>query len=155
MQAIVFHRPLFLAAQLEHPHSWRGCKSCLLLSTAGLQDELPHSGAGGGGVSHHPPGNLSLLLLYSHHFLLLCLLVFVVCVWCSSIRGIYIDKGSVLFLNSSLFKIYLFFPLYSMEAKLHLHVYIFFPPFVLFWYKCLDIVLNATQQDLIVNPFQE
>ena len=31
----------------------------------------------------------------------------------------------------------------------------FFPPFVLLRYKYLDIVLNATQQDLIVNPFQE
>ena len=41
-----------------------------------------------------------------------------------------------------------------MGAKVHLHVYIFFPPFVLLQYKYLDIVLNATQQDLIVNPFQ-
>ena len=50
--------------------------------------------------------------------------------------------------------IYLFiFLLYSMGAKLHLHVY-FFPPFVLFQCKYLDIVLNATQHDLIVNPFQ-
>ena len=31
---------------------------------------------------------------------------------------------------------------------------LFFPPFVLLRYKYLDIVLNATQQDLIVNPFQ-
>ena len=41
-----------------------------------------------------------------------------------------------------------------MGAKLHLHVYIFFPPFVLLQYKYLDIVLNATQQDLIVNSLQ-
>ena len=41
-----------------------------------------------------------------------------------------------------------------MGAKIHLHVYIFFPTFVLLQYKYLDIVLNATQQDLIVNPFQ-
>ena len=42
-----------------------------------------------------------------------------------------------------------------MGAKIHLHVYIFFPlPFVLLQYKYLDIVLNAIQQDLIVNPFQ-
>ena len=40
-----------------------------------------------------------------------------------------------------------------MGAKIHLHVYIFFPT-VLLQYKYLDIVLNATQQDLIVNPFQ-
>ena len=42
-----------------------------------------------------------------------------------------------------------------MGAKLHLNVYIFFSPlFVLFQYKYLDILLNATQQGLIVNPFQ-
>ena len=41
-----------------------------------------------------------------------------------------------------------------MGAKIHLHIYIFFPHFVLLQYKYLDIVLNATQQDLIVNPFQ-
>ena len=40
-----------------------------------------------------------------------------------------------------------------MGTKLLLHVYIFFPPFVLLQYKFLDIVLDATQQDLIVNPF--
>ena len=38
-----------------------------------------------------------------------------------------------------------------MGAKVHLHVYIFFPLFVLFQYKYLDIDLNATQQDLLVN----
>ena len=37
----------------------------------------------------------------------------------------------------------LLFPLYNMGTKLHLHVYIFFPPFVLLQYKYLDIVLNA------------
>ena len=42
-----------------------------------------------------------------------------------------------------------------MGAKIHLHVYFFFfPPFVLLQYKYLDIVLNATQRDVIVNPFQ-
>ena len=41
-----------------------------------------------------------------------------------------------------------------MGAKIHLHLYIFFPPFPLSQYKYLDIVLNATQQDLTVNPFQ-
>ena len=40
-----------------------------------------------------------------------------------------------------------------MGTKLHLHVYIFFPPFVLLRYKYLDIFLNAAQQDLIINPF--
>ena len=41
-----------------------------------------------------------------------------------------------------------------MGTKFLLHVYIFSPPFVLLQYKYLDIVLNATQQDLLVNPFQ-
>ena len=41
-----------------------------------------------------------------------------------------------------------------MGTKIHLRVYIFFPPFILLHYKYLDIVLNATQQDLIVNRFQ-
>ena len=44
---------------------------------------------------------------------------------------------------------YYFFPLYSMGTKLHLHVYIFFPPFVLLQCKYLDIVLDATQQDYL------
>ena len=39
-----------------------------------------------------------------------------------------------------------------MGAKLHVYIF-FFPPFVLLQCKYLDIVLNATQQDLIVNPF--
>ena len=58
--------------------------------------------------------------------------------------------------------IYLFiFPLYSMGTELHthvyihIHVYILFPPIVVLRYKYPDIVLRATQQDLIVNPFQE
>ena len=42
-----------------------------------------------------------------------------------------------------------------MGTKLHIHVYILFPPIVVFQYKYLDIVLSATQQNLIVNPFQE
>ena len=41
-----------------------------------------------------------------------------------------------------------------MGTKLHIHVYIFFPPIVVLQYKYLDIVPNATQQDLIINPFQ-
>ena len=57
--------------------------------------------------------------------------------------------------NFLIFYFFVFFILYSMGTKLHLHVYVFFPPFVLLRYKYLDIVLNATQQDLIVNPFQE
>ena len=42
-----------------------------------------------------------------------------------------------------------------MGTKLHIHVYIFFPPIVVLRCTHLDIVLNATQPDLIVNPFQE
>ena len=42
-----------------------------------------------------------------------------------------------------------------MGTKLHKHVYIIFPPIVVLQCKYLDIVLNATQQDRIVNPFQE
>ena len=49
------------------------------------------------------------------------------------------------------------FPLYSKGVRLSLHVYItitfFPPPFVLLQYEYLDIVLNATQQDLLVNLF--
>ena len=46
-------------------------------------------------------------------------------------------------------------PLYSKGIKLSLHVYITFfpPPFVLLQHEYLDIVLNATQQDLLVNLF--
>ena len=43
--------------------------------------------------------------------------------------------------------------LYSMGTKLHIHVYIIFPPIVVLQCKYLDIVLSATQQALIVNPF--
>ena len=42
-----------------------------------------------------------------------------------------------------------------MGTKLHMHVYTLFPPIVVLQCKYLDIVLSATQQDLIVNPFQE
>ena len=41
-----------------------------------------------------------------------------------------------------------------MGTKLHIHVYIL-SPLVVFRCKYLDVVLNATQQDLTVNPFQE
>ena len=42
-----------------------------------------------------------------------------------------------------------------MGTKLHIHVYIFFPPIVVLGCMYLDIALKATQQDLIVNQFQE
>ncbi len=49
------------------------------------------------------------------------------------------------------------FPLYSKGVRLSLHVYIaitvFPPPFLLLQHEYLDIVLNAIQQDLLVNLF--
>ena len=50
---------------------------------------------------------------------------------------------------------HLFFPLYIMGTQLHIHVYIIFSAIVVLHFKYLDIVLSATQQNLIVNPFQE
>ena len=50
---------------------------------------------------------------------------------------------------------FFFFPLYSMGTQLHIHVYIIFSPIVLLHCKYLDIVLHATQQDLIVSPLQK
>jgi len=54
-----------------------------------------------------------------------------------------------------LFFLFFIFPLYSKGIKLSLHVYTTFfpPPFVLFQHEYLDIVLNATQQHLLVNLF--
>lgn len=49
------------------------------------------------------------------------------------------------------------FPLYSKGVRLSLHVYIaitfFPPPFLLLRHEYLDIVLNAIQQDLLINLF--
>ena len=47
-----------------------------------------------------------------------------------------------------------FFPRYSIGTQLYIHVYIIFSPIVVLQSKYLDIVLSATQQDLIVSPFQ-
>ena len=48
-----------------------------------------------------------------------------------------------------------FFPRCTAWGSSYPYMYIFFPPpFVLLQYEYLDIVLNATQHDLIVNPFQ-
>ena len=43
--------------------------------------------------------------------------------------------------------------MYNMGTQLHIHVYILFSPIVMLCCKYLDMVLSATQQDLIVNPF--
>ena len=49
------------------------------------------------------------------------------------------------------------FPLYSKGVRLSLHVYLtitfFPPPFLLLQHEYLDKVLNAIQQDLLVNLF--
>ena len=45
--------------------------------------------------------------------------------------------------------------MYSIGTQLYIHVYIIFSPVVRLWSNYLDIVLSATQQDLIVNPFLE
>ena len=47
----------------------------------------------------------------------------------------------------------LFSPMYSMGTQLHIHLYIIFSPIVVLHCNYLDIVLRATQQDIIVNPF--
>ena len=60
----------------------------------------------------------------------------------------------------NLFKIFYYFPnaifflLYSMVTQLHIHVYILFSLIIMLHHKWLDIVLTATQQGLIANPFQ-
>ena len=47
-----------------------------------------------------------------------------------------------------------FFPLYSLGTQLYIHVYILFSYIIMLHHKNPDIVLSATQQDLIINPFQ-
>ena len=55
------------------------------------------------------------------------------------------------------FFLFFIFPLYSKGVRLSLHVYItitfFPPPFLLLQHEYLDRVLNAIQQDLLVNLF--
>jgi len=46
-----------------------------------------------------------------------------------------------------------FFPLCSMGTQLHIHVYILLSPIIMLHGKKLEVVLSATQQDLIANPF--
>ena len=64
------------------------------------------------------------------------------------------------FLHKCIFLfIFIFFisPLYSKGVRLSLHVYIaitvFLPLFLGLQHEYLDIVLNAIQQDLLVNLF--
>ena len=69
---------------------------------------------------------------------------------------IFYAEGVSLMILTFFFYIFLFiFPLYNMWTKLHIHVYIIFSPIVVLRCKYLHIVLNATHQDLIANPFQE
>ena len=88
-------------------------------------------------VSHSGSICISLMTNDVEQFFI-CLLSTVYLLW----RNVYSSPLSIFF-----------FPLYSMGIKLLLHAYIFFPPFVLLQYEYLDIVLNATQQDLLVNLF--
>ena len=46
------------------------------------------------------------------------------------------------------------FLLCIMVTQLYIYVYILFSPIILLNHKWLDIVLRATQQDFIANPFQ-
>jgi len=41
-----------------------------------------------------------------------------------------------------------------MVTQLHMQVYILFSHIIMLHHKCLYIIPNATQQDLIANPFQ-
>ena len=50
-----------------------------------------------------------------------------------------------------LFPQYSFFLLCSMGTQLHIHVYILFSPIIMLRRKWLDMVLRATQQDLIAE----
>ena len=54
-----------------------------------------------------------------------------------------------------LFIHFFFFLLYSMVTKLRIHVRTGFHHIVVWQCKYLDRILNATQQDLIVHPFQD
>jgi len=62
-----------------------------------------------------------------------------------------------IFFSFLFFFLIFIFPLYSKGVRLSLHVYItitvFPPPFLLLQHEYLDIVLNAIQQDLLVNLF--
>lgn len=55
MQAVVFHGPLSLVAQLEPPYSGKGCRSCA--GPTHVSNVKSHTG--GWGVRLPPPRNLS------------------------------------------------------------------------------------------------
>ena len=59
MQAVVFHRSLFLAAQLEPPPSGKGCLSCATLYPCPQWVSKVNSHIWGMGGSYLCPGNLS------------------------------------------------------------------------------------------------
>ena len=42
-----------------------------------------------------------------------------------------------------------------MATQLHIHVYVLFSPIIMVHHKWLEIVLSATEQDIIANPFQK
>ena len=65
----------------------------------------------------------------------------------------FFKKKNLIFLL--LFPQYNFFLLYSMITQLHIHVYILFSPIIMVHLKWLNIVLSATQQNLIANLFQK
>ena len=46
------------------------------------------------------------------------------------------------------------FLLYSKVNQSHVYVYILFSHIIMLHHKWLDIILSATQQDLIAYPFQ-
>ena len=66
-------------------------------------------------------------------------------------------SSNVIYYHKELFKNFLnyFFHCTAWGPSYTYMYTFFFLPFILLRYKHLDIVFNATQQDLIVNPFQE
>lgn len=61
-----------------------------------------------------------------------------------------------MYVNSQVINFFFtFFPSVQHGDQLQIHVYTLFSPIVMLHFKYLDIVLGTTQQDLIVNSFQE
>ena len=59
LQAVIVLRPVFLAAQLEPPHSGKECRSCAGNYPHPQQVSKVNSHLRGAGVCLHSPGNLS------------------------------------------------------------------------------------------------